>query len=110
MTTRRNCTGPRVTIPRLALSAACLLLMGGSALAQRGGDPQRVPAAPGQNPNGMHIYIWVGLKSHAVGLHDYPQFLADWSELLDRTRGRRRRISPWAQRCRPGEGRRGRHL
>jgi type 1 glutamine amidotransferase len=54
----------------------------GSALAQRGGDPQRVPSAPGQNPNGMHIYIWAGLKSHAVGLHDYPQFLADWSKLL----------------------------
>ena len=40
------------------------------------------PRAPGQNPNGMHVYIWAGLKSHQVGQHDYPQFLADWSKLL----------------------------
>lgn len=35
-----------------------------------------------QNPAGMHIYIWAGLKSHFAGQHDYPQFLADWSKLL----------------------------
>jgi type 1 glutamine amidotransferase len=35
-----------------------------------------------QNPDGMHIYIWAGLKSHFQGQHDYPQFLADWSKLL----------------------------
>lgn len=35
-----------------------------------------------QNPNGMHIYIWAGLKSHLSGQHDYPQFLADWSKIL----------------------------
>lgn len=45
---------------------------------QRGGTP----AIPGQNPNGMHIYIRAGLKTHGEGLHDYPQFLADWSKLL----------------------------
>jgi len=51
----------------------------GIVLAQgRGG----VPAPQGQNPNGMHIYIWAGLKSHGPGFHDYPQFLADWSKLL----------------------------
>jgi type 1 glutamine amidotransferase len=44
----------------------------------RGGVPQ----APGQNPNGMHVYIWSGLKSHGPGQHDYPQFLADWSKIL----------------------------
>jgi type 1 glutamine amidotransferase len=41
-----------------------------------------VPPPQGQNPNGMHIYIWAGLKSHGVGQHDYPQFLADWSKIL----------------------------
>jgi len=41
-----------------------------------------VPLPQGQNPNGMHIYIWGGLKSHGEGQHDYPQFLADWSKLL----------------------------
>ena len=40
------------------------------------------PRPPGQNPNGMRIYIWAGLKSHQPGQHDYPQFLADWSKLL----------------------------
>ncbi|HEY0264012.1 MAG TPA: ThuA domain-containing protein [Granulicella sp.] len=46
---------------------------------------QLAPGAPkpqGQNPNGMHVYIYAGLKSHFVGQHDYPQFLADWSKLL----------------------------
>lgn len=37
---------------------------------------------PGQNTNGMHIYLWGGLKSHGEGQHDYPQWLADWSKLL----------------------------
>jgi type 1 glutamine amidotransferase len=41
-----------------------------------------VPAIPGQNPNGMHIYLRAGLKTHGPGQHDYPQFLADWSKIL----------------------------
>ena len=44
--------------------------------------PQGAPLPPGQNPNGMHIFLWAGLKSHLPGQHDYPQFLADWSKLL----------------------------
>ncbi|MGA8597852.1 MAG: ThuA domain-containing protein [Bryobacteraceae bacterium] len=44
--------------------------------------PQAAPRPPGQNPNGMHIFIWAGLKSHLPGQHDYPQFLADWSKIL----------------------------
>ena len=35
-----------------------------------------------QNPKGMHIYLRAGLKTHGPGLHDYPQFLADWSKIL----------------------------
>src|SRR5687768_2530860 len=45
----------------------------------------QVPAAPripGQNPNGMRVFLWTGLKTHSPGQHDYPQFLADWSKLL----------------------------
>lgn len=42
----------------------------------------QAPPAWDQNPNGMHIYIWAGLKSHLAGQHDYPQFLADWSKIL----------------------------
>jgi type 1 glutamine amidotransferase len=68
---KRNC---------IVIALGVLFGMSGSAWAQpgRGGVPQ----PPGQNPNGMHIYIWAGLKSHGVGQHDYPQFLADWSKIL----------------------------
>jgi type 1 glutamine amidotransferase len=47
-------------------------------------DTKSAKTAPlwGQNPNGMHIYIRAGLKTHTPGLHDYPQFLADWSKIL----------------------------
>jgi len=48
--------------------------------AQRGSGGAPLP--PGQNPNGMHVYIRAGLKSHGAGQHDYPQLLADWSKLL----------------------------
>jgi len=63
-----------VSLPSVRLSAALLVFLGG-AFAQ-------VPRIPGQNPNGMRIYIWAGLKTHSAGQHDYPQFLADWSKLL----------------------------
>ncbi len=46
------------------------------------GESPEAPRPQGQNSNGMHIYIWAGLKSHPPGRHDYPQFLADWSKLL----------------------------
>lgn len=45
-------------------------------------NTQVAPRIPGQNPNGMRVYIWAGLKTHSAGQHDYPQFLADWSKLL----------------------------
>jgi type 1 glutamine amidotransferase len=45
-------------------------------------SPQGAPRPRGQNPNGMHIYIRAGLKTHFPGQHDYPQFLADWSKVL----------------------------
>ncbi len=63
----------QVWIPLLAVSALLLVPRVGSSQA---------PRAPGQNPNGMHVYLWTGLKSHLVGQHDYPQLLADWSKLL----------------------------
>ena len=65
-------------------SALLLLSLGVYAWGQAGNaaNPPRVPTPPGQNPNGMHVYIWAGLKSHSVGQHDYPQFLADWSKVL----------------------------
>ena len=70
-----------MTIQRTAVA---LFLMAGSAWSQGGRalGPGGAPLPPGQNPKGMHVYIWAGLKSHNEGQHDYPQFLADWSKLL----------------------------
>jgi type 1 glutamine amidotransferase len=45
-------------------------------------DPNAFPRIPGQNINGLKVYIRAGLKTHNVGEHDYPQFLADFSKVL----------------------------
>ncbi len=71
----------------LIFSAALTIFLGTAiqpnAVAQPApGTARPAPLPPGQNPNGMKIYIWAGLKSHQAGQHDYPQFLADWSKLL----------------------------
>jgi type 1 glutamine amidotransferase len=50
--------------------------------AQTANPHLQAPRAWSQNPDGVHIYIWAGLKSHFAGQHDYPQFLADWSKIL----------------------------
>jgi len=47
-----------------------------------GASGNGAPPVQGQNPNGMHVYLWGGLKSHGEGAHDYPQFFADWSKVL----------------------------
>src|SRR5579883_611056 len=81
--TKTNHEAPRMgAIP--AVSGALLLLVAG-AMGLQYAHAQLAPGAPraqGQNPNGMHVYIWTGLKSHGLGQHDYPQFLADWSKVL----------------------------
>jgi type 1 glutamine amidotransferase len=75
-TARRICATPAA----LLLTAAVLLPARAHSQAR---SPQtQAPRAWGQNPNGMHIYIWAGLKSHSAGQHEYPQFLADWSKIL----------------------------
>ncbi len=67
-----------IGLRRAAIAAALVLL----AVSPAGGQGRGAPLPPGQNPNGMHIFLWAGLKSHNEGQHDYPQFLADWSKLL----------------------------
>jgi type 1 glutamine amidotransferase len=47
-----------------------------------GAGTQGPPPVPGQNPNGMRVFIWSGPKTHGPGQHDYPGFLSDWSVLL----------------------------
>jgi type 1 glutamine amidotransferase len=44
--------------------------------------PNDAPRIPGQNQNGIQVYLRAGLKTHGPGQHDYPQFLADWSKFL----------------------------
>jgi len=70
---------------RFALLGSAALLCT-SVLAQ----PQQ-PQAPSQPAAGaqaapqapaLRVYLHGGLKSHAEGQHDYPQFVADWSKLL----------------------------
>jgi len=69
---------------RTAAALLCFVLLVAVALVQATAPAQSsAPPRPwGQNPNGMHVFIWSGLKSHQPGQHDYPQFLADWSKIL----------------------------
>ncbi|HEX4808106.1 MAG TPA: ThuA domain-containing protein [Bryobacteraceae bacterium] len=71
---------------RLPIQVGFLLALFGTVpvfvRAQAGSEPGGAPSPQGQNPRGMHVYIWAGLKSHREGQHDYPQFLADWSKVL----------------------------
>jgi type 1 glutamine amidotransferase len=59
-----------------------LLLTGGWLTLPVYSQAPGAPRIPGQNPNGMRVFLWTGLKTHSPGQHDYPQFLADWSKLL----------------------------
>lgn len=71
----------------LAIAAAAL---GSSVMAQQPPAPVPAPAqaaapAPAAQPPAgppLRVFIYAGLKTHAEGQHDYPQFLADWSKIL----------------------------
>jgi type 1 glutamine amidotransferase len=84
---------------RISLLAAATVLAGATMIAQQAAPP--AATAPGaQQPGGrgqgrgqgpqaspfttppIRIFLYGGLKTHAEGQHDYPQFLADWSKLL----------------------------
>lgn len=66
----------------LLVSAFIGLALSTAAQTQTPQPPSEKPRIPGQNLAGMHVYLRAGLKTHDVGQHDYPQFLADWSKLL----------------------------
>lgn len=73
----------RASLIRRVLFLNLVVWLATQASAQTAHSPQNIAPLPwGQNPVGMHIYIWAGLKSHLAGQHDYPQFLADWSKIL----------------------------
>jgi type 1 glutamine amidotransferase len=68
----------------LALAAALSGQQGQRRAApQQPAVPSAAPAALAADaPRPIHVYIRAGLKSHGEGLHDYPQFIADWSKIL----------------------------
>jgi type 1 glutamine amidotransferase len=70
---------------RVALLAAAALSLT-TVAAQQAPAPAPAPAAPAAAPAPqgppLRVFIYAGLKTHAEGQHDYPQFLADWSKLL----------------------------
>ena len=83
----RRSSGSITAVQGTGALCAILLVMAASlalsVAAQTAPSPDaHAPKPWNQNPQGMHIYIWGGLKSHLAGQHDYPQFLADWSKLL----------------------------
>ena len=60
--------------------AIVVATLGVSVMAQQPAPPLAAGATPAVAP--MRIYIRAGLKTHSVGQHDYPQYLADWSKVL----------------------------
>jgi type 1 glutamine amidotransferase len=73
----------------VALSVAALSASQTPAAPPAGTQPPAAPpssqtAPPAQSvaARPLRVYIHAGLKTHAEGQHDYPQFLADWSKLL----------------------------
>src|SRR5436190_2120634 len=78
-----------MTIKTILLSGALALaaVTSSGVLAQTAKDYARystytAPRAQGQNVNGMHVFIFGGLKSHGPGAHGYPYFMDTWSKLL----------------------------
>src|SRR4051812_5190377 len=94
----------RVTKMRVSLLAAGAAALFTTVLAQQppaappAGAPAGAPGAPagqGQGRGGggrgpavvpdvppMKVYLYGGPKTHGEGQHDYPQFIADWSKIL----------------------------
>ena len=66
----------------LAVSAPSLAQTTQADIPAAPANPNAAPRIPGQNVNGMRVYIRAGLKTHGPGDHDYPQFLADFSKVL----------------------------
>ena len=69
-----------VNIPIVRISLPFFLMASAAYLSAQQSAP--APRISNQNPNGTHVYLQAGLKTHQAGQHDYPQFLADWSKIL----------------------------
>lgn len=68
----------------MSLRVSCLAALALACVVPMAAQQQAVPsgAAPAMEGRPVRVYIRAGLKSHGPGLHDYPQFLADWSKIL----------------------------
>jgi type 1 glutamine amidotransferase len=64
----------------LAFGLTVAATMGGAASAPPAAQAQAPAPAPEGRP--VRVYLRAGLKTHGPGQHDYPQFLADWSKVL----------------------------
>jgi len=63
--------------------ASSILALAAGLPGQQTPVPSAAPAAHAPDAlRPIHVYIRAGLKSHGEGLHDYPQFLSDWSKVL----------------------------
>ena len=60
--------------------AIAMATLGVPATPQQVATPATATTTQGAAP--LRIYIRGGLKTHGPGLHDYPQYLADWSKVL----------------------------
>lgn len=67
----------RITV---GLCALCVVLAAAFEPPRVSAEPQAQAAPQAARP--IRVYIRSGLKTHGPGLHDYPQFLADWSNVL----------------------------
>jgi type 1 glutamine amidotransferase len=59
-----------------------LTLLGGAVVLCTSVMAQQPPQQQASQTPPLRVFIHAGLKTHAEGQHDYPQFLADWSKLL----------------------------
>ena len=74
---------------RVLAAGVVAAVLGTSLMAQQpapqtGAVPPQMGGAGAQTLTGpaVRVHIYAGIKTHAVGQHDYPQFLADWSKIL----------------------------
>jgi type 1 glutamine amidotransferase len=73
--------GVRGSIGR-GLTAVLVVAAGLVSTAPRTTSAQASQSAPAPDVRPLRIYLRAGLKTHGPGQHDYPQFLADWSKVL----------------------------
>jgi type 1 glutamine amidotransferase len=70
----------RRSLVLIGTAALCASVMAQEPAPQPSSPSPSVQTAPAAPP--IRVFLYAGLKTHAPGQHDYPQFLADWSKIL----------------------------